>query len=60
MEEEFFCARQSTVCPIRQKFALLISKEHFDGSKSARLRRLSALMARFCGTFGDQRIIGST
>jgi hypothetical protein len=42
-----FCAWRKTVSPIRQKFALLNSKEKFSESKSARFQRLSTSIGRF-------------
>jgi hypothetical protein len=42
-----FCVPQSTVPPIRQKFALLNLKENFDDPRFARFQRLSVSIGRF-------------
>jgi hypothetical protein len=45
-QRKFFRARRRTVSPIRQKFALLNSKENFADSESAGLQQLSASIGR--------------
>jgi hypothetical protein len=49
----------STVSPIRQKFALLISNGNFADSKSARFQRLSASIDRFFQVVGRDSVVGS-
>jgi hypothetical protein len=44
---KFLCARRRTVSAIRHKFALLISKENFVESDSARFQELSTSIGRF-------------
>jgi hypothetical protein len=44
---KFLCARRRTVSAIRQQFALLISKENFVESDSARFQELSTSIGRF-------------
>src|ERR1700730_1140838 len=46
------CARRTTVCPIRHKIALLISKENFDDTRSAQFQRPPTSISRFstCAT----------
>jgi hypothetical protein len=46
LQGKFFYARQRTDSAIRQKSALLDSKENFADSESARFRRLSASIGR--------------
>jgi hypothetical protein len=46
-QRNFFAARQRTVSPIRQKFALLIPKTSFGDPRFARFQRLSASIGRF-------------
>ena len=47
--------RRRTVSPIRQKFALLNSKENFRDLESARFQRLSPTIGRF---FEAQQVVG--
>jgi hypothetical protein len=49
---KFFYARERTVSPIRQKFALLISNTNFDDLRFSWLQRLSTSIGRF---FRDAR-----
>jgi hypothetical protein len=44
---KFLCARRRTVSAIRQQFALLISRENFVESDSARFPELSTSIGRF-------------
>jgi hypothetical protein len=46
-KHKFFDTRSSTVRPIRQKIALLNSKENFRDLESARFQRLSPTIGRF-------------
>jgi hypothetical protein len=47
LRHKFFWVRPRTDYPIRQKFALLISRGNFGDSKSAQFQRLSASIGRF-------------
>jgi hypothetical protein len=46
-QRKFFRARPNTVRLIRQKFAILNSKENFGGLRFARFQRLSVSSRRF-------------
>ena len=46
-QRNFFAARQRTVSPIRQKFALLIPNTSFGDPRFARFQRLSVSIGRF-------------
>jgi len=57
-QRNFFRIRRSTVSPIRQKFALLISKENFADSESAWFQRLSASIDRFLKICDESAAVG--
>ena len=50
-----FCTRQRTVSPIRQKFALLISKRNFDDQRIVRFQQLSTSIGRILSARLERR-----